>query len=292
MKYKTFSLFLLQFLFLYAFSSALNITRKPSPIEFFKQFQGSQKGDKVKGIHQLKEYLQKLGYVNHNSSGDYFDENLESAIKTYQINFNLNPTGTLDLKTESTMAKPRCGVPDLINGTTRMRISSDIFHSHYALFPGNPKWPVTLDFLTYSFAPGTRDDAKEAVKQALLTWSSVTPFAFTFLEDYEVADIKISFQRGEHGDGIPFDGPGGALAHASAPTTGLLHFDADETWAVGAVPGAADIQTAALHELGHVFGLAHSSVEEAIMYPFMPTGSVKRGLDHDDILGLQTLYTS
>ncbi|XP_059627550.1 metalloendoproteinase 2-MMP-like [Cornus florida] len=39
--------------------------------------------------------------------------------------------------------------------------------------------------------------------------------------------------------GSPFDGQGGILVHASRPPPGdgSLHFDADERWVVGAVPG-------------------------------------------------------
>ncbi|KAJ4703018.1 Metalloendoproteinase [Melia azedarach] len=212
-------------------------------------------------------------------------------MKTYQINFNLNPTGTLDLKTVSTMAKPRCGVPDIINGTTRMRIASDIFHSHYALLEGNPKWP-NVEYLTYSFAPGTREDAKKPFLNALLTWSFHTPFAFVFLEDFEAADIKISFERGEHGDGNPFDGPGRTVGHAFQPRYGILHFDGDEKWAVGAVPETVDIESVALHELGHGFGLAHSSVKEAVMTPAMEFGVTQRELNQDDILGIKALYAT
>jgi hypothetical protein len=43
-------------------------------------------------------------------------------------------------------------------------------------------------------------------------------------------DIDILFVRGKHGDGLPFDGPEGIVAHAFYPTAGALHFDADENW--------------------------------------------------------------
>ncbi|KAK9223560.1 hypothetical protein WN944_012005 [Citrus x changshan-huyou] len=301
------SLFLLQLLLMHALASdASNNKRKPSALEFFEQFRGSQKGDKVKGIHQLRKYLQSLGYVNQNNirpsisldnsdneshiEDDYFGEDLESAIKTYQINFNLNATGTLDLQTISTMAQPRCGLPDIINGTTRMqRGSADKkYDIHYAFFEG-PRWPLTKKTVTYAFQPGTRDDIHEPVRVALLLWSNWAPFTFEGSNDYQNADIKISFQRGDHGDGTPFDGPWHTLGHAFSDPYAVVHFNGDVNWVMGTVKGGFDMQTVALHELGHVLGLSHSSVKAASMWPSTRAGTTK-GLNDDDIRRMKMLY--
>ncbi|XP_050374536.1 metalloendoproteinase 2-MMP-like [Argentina anserina] len=82
------------------------------------------------------------------------------------------------------------------------------------------------------------------------------------------------------------------LVHAYAPTYGKLHYDADEPWAVRAWEGYYDLETVALHEIGHLLGLGHSLVERAIMYPYISSGVTKLDLDHDDIHGIRALYKS
>ncbi|KAL6143352.1 hypothetical protein ACLB2K_054047 [Fragaria x ananassa] len=91
-------------------------------------------------------------------------------------------------------------------------------------------------------------------------------------------------------DGNAFDGPGGVLAHAFYPTDGRFHIDAAENWAVGGKPGAFDYESCALHEIGHLLGLAHSSVSGAAMAPSLPAGATVRGLHADDIAGIKALY--
>ncbi|NXO20438.1 MMP2 collagenase, partial [Cisticola juncidis] len=80
--------------------------------------------------------------------------------------------------------------------------------------------------------PETVDDA---FARAFQVWSDVTPLRFNRINDGE-ADIMINFGRWEHGDGYPFDGKDGLLAHAFAPGPGIggdSHFDDDELWTLG-----------------------------------------------------------
>jgi len=69
-------------------------------------------------------------------------------------------------------------------------------------------------------------------------WSNVS--ALTFEETSTLSDIEISFVGRDHGDGSPFDGPGGTLTHSYQPGPGIggdLHLDEDETWTVGSNSG-------------------------------------------------------
>ncbi|KAK8497454.1 hypothetical protein V6N12_016978 [Hibiscus sabdariffa] len=277
--------------------------KNTSPFQFLRHLHGCHKGENIKDLHKLKKYLQNFGYLTYKNKthfdDDDFDETLESAVRTYQLNYNLKASGSLDANTVSRMMRPRCAVADIVNGTSRMRSArkrhrhsgSELFHtvSHYSFFDGEPRWPASKYSLTFAFLPGTRDDAINPVSRAFQTWAENTHFSFSRTEDYVNADIRVSFESGEHGDGSSFDGPGGTLAHAFAPINGTFHYDAEEPWSVMPDPGAYHLETLALHEIGHLLGLGHSSIQGAIMYPTFSLGESK-GLHGDDIQGINALY--
>ncbi|XP_047309433.1 metalloendoproteinase 5-MMP-like [Impatiens glandulifera] len=252
----------LLYIFLYSFLIVQTFSLNDEIIssKFVNDFLGSKKGDEVKGLVQIKQYLIKYGYLNPSINVDEFevlDHSVEEAIKKFQLFYHLDVSGALDEKTLSLMSKPRCGCPDLVNGTMvkhGMKMVQDQLKGSY--YVTDTKWPKLN--LSWAIKPGTRGDAYKPINWAIRRWT-------------------------------PFDGPGRILAHAGMPPDGGVHFDADEKWVIGVVPTGVDMETVALHELGHALGLGHSAVKEAIMWPYIGHGEVKR-LHVDDIAGIKALY--
>ncbi|PIN12574.1 Stromelysin 1 [Handroanthus impetiginosus] len=269
-------------------------TPEPSALDFLKNLVGTQKGNSGKGLSQLKKYLSYLGYIKTNNTNslhefdDSFDDTLELAIRNYQSFYKLKVNGILDSDTVALLTRPRCGVPDFANPHTTQIPN---IGSYYAFVPDGSKWPPRKRSLTYSFPPGTRSEVYGAILHATEIWSTFSPFKFRYTRNYDQADIKISFQTRNHGDGFPFDGRGGITAHAFPPTDGRLHFDGDEVFVNGVKPNAFDLQTVGLHELGHVLGLGHSSDTSAAMYAYSDPG-IRKVLAQDDIAGIRALYRS
>uniref|UniRef100_UPI003AAA3C76 stromelysin-3-like n=1 Tax=Centroberyx gerrardi TaxID=166262 RepID=UPI003AAA3C76 len=196
--------------------------------------------------------------------------------------------------------RPRCGVPDYpaskqmglsyYNMKKEGRLSGQQRRKRFALFGG--RWENTD--LTYKIMrfpwQMSKDKVRRVLQEALSVWSEVTPLRFREVTTGK-ADIIIDFNRYWHGDNLPFDGPGGILAHAFFPRThreGEIHFDYDEHWTVGNNVGTDLLQVAA-HEFGHVLGLQHSLVPGAVMSPFY-TFSYPLELSDDDKRGIQYLY--
>ncbi|XP_029458279.1 collagenase 3-like [Rhinatrema bivittatum] len=225
--------------------------------------------------HQLAEdYLDHFYPLSTKALKNVFEE----KIKEMQKFFGLTITGRLDPTTMDMMKKPRCGMPDV---------------AEYRVFPGRPKW--TKKLLTYRILNYTPDlstrEVIDAIQKAFKVWSDVTPLQFRRVSSGE-ADILIRFAARFHGDSFPFDGPGGVLAHAFAPGSGIggdTHLDEDEKWSTNSI--GFNLFLVAAHEFGHALGLDHSNVPAALMYPtyrYVNTNNFR--LSRDDIQGIQALY--
>ncbi|PIN13600.1 Envelysin [Handroanthus impetiginosus] len=268
------------------------------------RFLDAGKGNRVDGMAELKRYFRRFGYLSvpleNNSFNDFFDDEFEAALRSYQKNLGLSETGKLDHDTMTVIVSPRCGVSDFPGAGGNHALKTT---RHFAYFYGEPRWvrsPPML--LTYAFSPGnvidyvSLEDVTTAFQRAFSRWSAVIPVNFTEAEGYSSADIKIGWYSGDHGDGEAFDGVLGVLAHAFSPENGRFHLDAAERWAVDFTAEkskvAVDLESVATHEIGHVLGLAHSTVKEAIMYPSLSPRTKKVDLRRDDVVGIQALYGS
>ncbi|KAI3372110.1 hypothetical protein L3Q82_006965 [Scortum barcoo] len=130
--------------------------------------------------------------------------------------------------------RPRCGVPDYpaqkevhYQGRNRQR--------RFVLYGGRlEKTDLTYRIVRFPWQI-SEEKVRRVFQEALKIWSDVTPLTFTEIHNGK-ADIRIDFTRYWHGDSLPFDGPGGILAHAFFPRThrqGDVHFDYDESWTLG-----------------------------------------------------------
>jgi matrix metalloproteinase-14 (membrane-inserted) len=134
----------------------------------------------------------------------------------------------------------------------------------------------------------SKSEVDQQMKSAFSLWEQATDLRFSKRDSGSV-HIEIRFEKYEHGDGDPFDGPGGTLAHAYFPQYGGdVHVDDTEYWTIDSFKGTNLLQTIT-HELGHSLGLSHSDVIEAMMAPFYRGWDPYMKLDHN-IKAIQALY--
>ena len=255
------------------------------------------------------EYLRYFGYfpreerrttgIETPSDPAIFGRAHAEGLSRFQRNTGLPITGELDSATLRLMNSPRCPMPDSVGPDG---VAGIVARPYVKIAP----WPYTR--LSFSIVKHSSDlpipTQRAAVIRALDTWAAASPLRFTekAAPTPQPAEIQISWVVGAHGDPRPFAPNDLAVAHAAAPVcdglrcadlSGDLHFNDDYTFVDGNGNGAAkiqDIETIALHELGHALGLSHSTTQTAVMYAFAAPNGTKRKLDADDIAGIRDLY--
>jgi protease II len=246
------------------------------------------KGQADPQFASVQRFLARFGYLPSAGAGGpaavsgLLDDATSQALAVYQRRHALPVTGVFDAATRAQMSKHRCGMPDLINGIE---------------FVTRCSWPTPQ--LTFAFEDGTADTGGEfgAVRAAFASWAGAVPVLFTEVGRTQSPDVAIDWRPANDPDHSMI---GGILAHSDFPPgCGVIsdalpkpvHFDDSEhAWSVGAVPGAFDIETVALHELGHILGLQHSDVPGSVMFPTVDDNTTNRVLTSDDLAGIRSLY--
>ena len=83
------------------------------------------------------------------------------------------------------------------------------------------------------------------------------------------------------------DGRGGTVQFAGQILDADILFSPSHNFTTD--PGSGlELQTVATHEIGHFFGLAHSSVVRAVMFPFSPNSENR--LSYDDVAAISVNY--
>jgi matrixin len=172
-------------------------------------------------------------------------------------------------------------------------------------------------FVTNTDAPGvTAPQLQQAIGRAFASWDSVP-------------NVRLSSEFGGFTQAVPFQDdnlsvlgfvPRPDLERVLASTSFTLDtvtgdilqsdifFNSNFPWSVAASgePGRYDLESIAVHEIGHLHGLGHSALgestlnaggrnviaSEAIMFPiaFSPGSVNQRALRADDIAGISDLY--
>jgi hypothetical protein len=137
-------------------------------------------------------------------------------------------------------------------------------------------------------------ECETVIQNAFNTWASVSQFTFTKTSNANLADIEISWEvDSNHGSCNDFGV--NTLAHASIgieqyTCPGYVHFNDIKPFSTDSTQ--YDLESTALHEIGHVLGLEHSSDITSVMYPYGDSGpsGVMRDVTSYDIITLNSIY--
>jgi peptidoglycan hydrolase-like protein with peptidoglycan-binding domain len=247
-------------------------------------------------VYKVQALLARYGYLRGAYAPGRYDEATRQAVAQFQSFYRLYPAqdGVCDPDTLALLNQPRCGVPD--QGTPSRTADGRLA----PFVTVGSRWDSS--HLVYRFLNSTPDleaaRQRQIIVEAFERWALVSTLRFHEAQGSETAQLPIAFHRGSHCDGYPFDDAGGAdgntLAHAFFPPpnggewAGTLHFDEFEQWKDQAGGAGIRLYNVALHEIGHLLGLAHSQDQGAIMYAYYAED--RNDLRADDIAGIRSLY--
>ncbi len=171
------------------------------------------------------------------------------------------------------------------------------------------RWNVTKGPIHITLNSGGSDDlltgdVENAVTRALLTWENVTRQQARF--QYGGRDSRAVMNSSDNINSIVWEEKDWEYADSTLAVTAYSYYlddppevidtdiqfnGRDFHWSVAGKTdqSTTDVEQVLIHELGHLLGLAHSSVISASLYPYVAR-EVSHNLSLDDRSGVRFLY--
>jgi Matrixin/Putative peptidoglycan binding domain len=243
-------------------------------------------GGGSEGLGIVQDFLVEFGYLESRIgfSRGRLDSYTSDALRKYQRFHGLEATGNFDADTRVFMSRPRCGVPDFSAG----RSVHGPFAKGFVIRCG---WSRPAN-LVYGFDPMVPQALVTAVVEAFEKWQAECNISVT--QGVSRQHIKIFWRPNSvvGGDRVAASDypPGCSWIVPGATLPKPIIFDSGESWGSG--DDDFDFETIALHEVGHILGLDHSSDGNAVMADSFEPGpdGWKRKLGTDDKAGARALY--
>nr|XP_032833283.1 72 kDa type IV collagenase-like [Petromyzon marinus] len=193
-----------------------------APVPFIA-FEGEEEPSRPTDLQLATRYLRDFGYYGSDEGGAQEGRRFADALRRMRRRLGVAASAgaALDRATLDAMALPRCGEVDEAGSP-----------------PGIERVWLRTD-LTYRVVGETGDLERAVVEgmvaRAMAVWSSASLLRFSPAPNGQRPDISISFHTKDHGDGRPFDGPGGVVSHLGGDSRGgvHIHVDDDEFWTFG-----------------------------------------------------------
>lgn len=118
------------------------------------------------------------------------------------------------------------------------------------------------------------------------TWSNVdTNFYFS-----ENSSSSNELYYAELGSDGPIASTSWWPPYGDSMSAAWTTFNANKNFSTSEASDCFDVQSVAVHEFGHWLSLGHSSDSQAVMYPYLSKGQLKRDLYWDDTMGIVYIY--
>lgn len=239
-------------------------------------------------VRTLNEYLTSRGYYPDArlaamypawrapipalpSDPSVFDERTVAAVRLFQANRGLRPTGIVDAETRATIKDVMCGVPDNIPTLD----PSEKFALRNS--PNGPRARGTYTWEVISFGNLSSEATLDALNTSFSSWRTTgSGLNFRRANPGETATFAFGFRSW---------GVNGPRAVTLENTT---LFNSDLTWTLGNTNGGLhDLIHVAMHEIGHHLGFKHSAFRDALMFA---GGEYDRTMTADDIFATAAFY--